>query len=119
MAKYLEIIRGQNAENVDIIVFPEMTLRNDGAYVPDPNEQIVPCYDDKYGTDMMELSCVARETDKYVVVNLLEISDCTAESQLALNDTRPCATNGLNKYNTNVVFDRNGIVVSRFSKYKY
>ncbi len=99
---------------MDIIVFPEATLSNDGAYVPSKEESVIPCYDAKYGEVMMQLSCVAHETEKYVVVNLLEISDCTPESQLALNDTRPCSSSGLNKYNTIVVFDRNVRVVSRF-----
>lgn len=49
----------------------------------------------------------------YIVINLTEKSNCTEESQKALNDSRPCASNGLNRYNANVVFDRSGVVVSR------
>lgn len=52
----------------------------------------------------------------YVVINLIEKSNCTESSQIALNDSRPCAPNGLNRYNTNVVFDRNGVVISRYRK---
>lgn len=52
----------------------------------------------------------------YVVINLTEKSNCTESSQKALNDSRPCASDGLSRYNANVVLDRNGVVVSRYRK---
>lgn len=52
----------------------------------------------------------------YIVINLTEKSNCTESSQKALNDSRPCASDGLNRYNANVVFDRSGAVVSRYRK---
>lgn len=112
--KYLEIIRSIEAADVDILVFPESTLSRMGSYIPEPETLTIPCYDDKYDEIVMELSCAAREKETYIVVNLSEISDCTDESQIALNDTRRCSSSGLNRYNTNVVFDRTGAVVSRF-----
>lgn len=53
-------------------------------------------------------------SDMYIVINLTEKSNCTEESQKALNDSRPCSSDGLNHYNANIVLDRSGVVVSRY-----
>ncbi|XP_017023271.1 vanin-like protein 1 [Drosophila kikkawai] len=65
-----------------------------------------------YEEFLVTLSCAARNASKYVVINLTEKERCKDVPE----DTRPCAPDGLNTYNTNVVFDRQGVVVSRYRK---
>ncbi|XP_030380912.1 vanin-like protein 2 [Scaptodrosophila lebanonensis] len=116
---FLEIIGSENASATDIIVFPEATLNSQqtATFVPEPKLLIVPCLDDPNATYYHELlvriSCAAREFSKYVVINVNEKQVCSENAQ---NDPRPCAPNDLNIYNTNVVFDRNGTVMSRYRK---
>ncbi|EDW52975.1 GM12590 [Drosophila sechellia] len=118
LAGYLEIIHSQNATSTDIIVFPESTLNSAGSttFVPNPEDQINPCLSDPnatyYEEFLVTLSCAARNASKYIVINLTEKQKCEDVPE----DTRPCASNGLNVFNTNVVFDRQGVVVSRYRK---
>ncbi|XP_016986846.2 vanin-like protein 1 [Drosophila rhopaloa] len=115
---YVEIIHSENASATDIIVFPESTLNSVGSttFVPNPDDQINPCLSDPnatyYEEFLVTLSCAARNASKYIVINLTEKQKCTDVPE----DTRPCASNGLNVFNTNVVFDRQGVVVSRYRK---
>ncbi|KAH8327511.1 hypothetical protein KR067_004939, partial [Drosophila pandora] len=118
VAAYVDIINSENASSTDIIVFPESTLNDHSSttFVPDPKELVNPCLSDPNATYFEEflvtISCAARNASKYVVINLTEKQKCEDVPE----DTRPCASNGLNVYNTNVVFDRQGVVVSRYRK---
>ncbi|XP_017064084.1 vanin-like protein 2 [Drosophila eugracilis] len=118
LAAYVEIIQSRNASLTDIIVFPESTLNDMGptTFVPKPEDQINPCLSDPnltlYEEFLVTLSCAARNASKYIVINLTEKQKCEDVPE----DTRPCASNGLNVFNTNVVFDREGVVVSRYRK---
>ncbi|EDW52974.1 vanin-like protein 1 [Drosophila sechellia] len=118
LAGYVEIINSENANATDIIVFPESTLNSAGSttFVPNPEDQINPCLSDPnatyYEEFLVTLSCAARNASKYIVINLTEKQKCEDVPE----DTRPCASNGLNVFNTNVVFDRQGVVVSRYRK---
>ncbi|XP_061400808.1 vanin-like protein 1 [Musca vetustissima] len=114
---YLDILASQEAENLDIVVFPESTLNsNDQAtFVPDPQKSLIALCDDAediYHNLLKQLSCAARKYNRYLVINLTEKELCSSVPE----DPRPCASNGLNIYNTNVVFDRKGQVVSRYRK---
>uniref|UniRef100_A0A1A9WT10 CN hydrolase domain-containing protein n=1 Tax=Glossina brevipalpis TaxID=37001 RepID=A0A1A9WT10_9MUSC len=115
---YKEIIGSPEAEDVDIIVFPEGTLNNDFqlSYVPSKKDNIVPCLlseeENIYADFLIELSCAARTFKKYLVINLMEKEICWINS----HDPRQCSRNGLNIFNTNVVFDRDGRVISRYRK---
>ncbi|XP_013100718.2 vanin-like protein 1 [Stomoxys calcitrans] len=118
LAGYLEILASKEAESLDIIVFPESTLNNndDMTFVPNPSKvKVIPC-DAEEGEDyhnvLKQLSCAARKYAKYLVINLTEKELCSE----VLEDPRPCASNGLNIFNTNVVFDRQGTVISRYRK---
>ncbi|XP_037046246.1 vanin-like protein 1 [Bradysia coprophila] len=117
LLQYINIIHSEDAKQLDIIVFPEMTLSTSGSLIPNPEDKIVPCGNEAYDSIIQGISCSAIDSSVYVVVNIHEKSECTKESQATLNDNRPCALNGLNIYNTNVVFDRNGTVVSRYRKF--
>lgn len=95
-------------EEPDIIVFPEHILFNEViTYVPDPKDKIVPCEQLDYDYVLSELSCFARMAKKYIVINISEKELCSK------NDKCP---RGTLAYNTNVVFDRNGTVISRYRK---
>ncbi|XP_011183793.2 vanin-like protein 1 [Zeugodacus cucurbitae] len=116
---YIEILSSPEALETDIVVFPEGTLNNEfkTSYVPAPEAAIIPCLEanqsSRYEHFLIALSCAARDNRKYVIINLTEKEDCVANAAF---DPRPCATNGLNIYNTNVVFDREGRVISRYRK---
>lgn len=116
---YTEILSSAEALETDIVVFPESTLNNEfkPTYVPAAEDAIIPCLlanqSSRYENFLIALSCAARTNRKYVVINLTEKEDCAANAAF---DPRPCATNGLNTYNTNVVFDREGRVISRYRK---
>ncbi|KAF4522505.1 hypothetical protein B566_EDAN002590 [Ephemera danica] len=101
-----------------IIVFPEYGLTGtqisedrDAARavsheVPAPGLQLVPCdeYHSGLGYEIVgQLSCIAKENEMYVVANLIEKLNCPN-----------CSDDSLLLFNTNVVFDRAGVVVARF-----
>ncbi|XP_050328279.1 vanin-like protein 1 [Bactrocera neohumeralis] len=118
LAGYLEIISSEAAEPTDIIVFPESTLNggDTATYVPEPESATTPCLlgnTSDYSDFLVQISCAARAARKYIVINLTERSQCVVSAA----DPRPCAPNGLNIFNTNVVFDREGKVISRYRKW--
>ncbi|XP_067634735.1 vanin-like protein 1 [Eurosta solidaginis] len=114
------IIESNATRDLDILVFPEYVLNNVEArtFVPDPSLKISPCEIPDYDLFLTEISCAVRSRQVYVVMNLMEKVFCA-------NDTSKvgtCDPSGLNSYNTNVVFDRQGRVISRYRKshlYKY
>lgn len=103
------IIQDPNAEKSDIVVFPEGILNFDGlTYVPEPQDKVIPCEELDYHYSLSELSCYARSIEAYLVVNVNEKVLCSGEYQ--------CPVKGYFTYNTNVVFDREGMVVSKYRK---
>lgn len=57
---------------------------------------------------LSRISCEAKEASMYVVINHREKVDCNCEN---------CPADGYLIYNTNVVFDRKGVVIARYRKY--
>lgn len=117
LARMKNIIESEETKNLDILVFPEFVLNNLDmmTYVPDPRENVAPCEIPNFDFFLTELSCAARSRKIYVVVNLVEKYHCTTKDQ-------HCGSDGLKVYNTNVVFDRAGRVISRYRKthlYRY
>ncbi|XP_073828406.1 biotinidase [Musca autumnalis] len=116
MERMKSIIESDATKNLDILVFPEYVLNNMDmlTYVPDPKDKIAPCEVANYDWFLTELSCAARSRKLYVVLNLMEKVKCN------ILDTS--CVNGLKIYNTNVVLDREGRVMSRYRKthlYRY
>ncbi|XP_055610841.1 vanin-like protein 1 [Uranotaenia lowii] len=111
--RYKRIINSVDANPVDIIVFPEYGLNTieTASFVPSPSDNLAPCNHLMYDPIVRDLSCIARQRQKYLVVNLIETSHCP-ESY----DWRDCAEDGLYRFNTNVVFDRDGFVIARYRK---
>uniref|UniRef100_U5ETE5 Putative biotinidase and vanin n=1 Tax=Corethrella appendiculata TaxID=1370023 RepID=U5ETE5_9DIPT len=115
LKNYLAIIESVEAKPLDIIVFPEGTLNSIETSSLVPKFGGVACGNSIYEEVVRNISCAAKNTRKYVVINLTEKLPCPDEDQP--NDSRPCAPNGEYKFNTNVVFDRSGSVVSKYRKY--
>ncbi|XP_052888132.1 vanin-like protein 1 [Anopheles moucheti] len=114
LAQYLTIIDSGEANVTDVIVFPEGTLNGyeTASFVPHPRDYIAPCNNLQYERVVRDISCAARNRKKYIVINLTEKAQCPEQS-----DTRPCSPDGLYHFNTNVAFDREGVVVSRYRKF--
>ena len=112
-------------QGADIIVFPE-----DGIYgmyfpkrslifpfmeyMPDPGVHWNPCkqpglYPD---TDVQTyLSCMAKDNGLYVVANIGDVQPCNRAT-----DSK-CPSDGRYQYNTNVVYDPDGLFISKYHKY--
>lgn len=117
---YANYIKHADAAAADIIVFPEMTLtdRVQAQLIPDASTKTVPCEMAEYSENpIQELSCAARDAAKYVVINIVMKRNCTAEKEENVEDTRECPESNINLYNTNVVFDRSGAVISVYRKF--
>lgn len=96
----MAFIKSEAAADVDIMVFPEVALNGQSTaqFVPDPSDQVVPCLDASYGNNPIQaISCAARNRTMYVVINM-------TSKRLSQGDVL--------LYNTNVVFDRAGKVIS-------
>ncbi|XP_022215051.2 LOW QUALITY PROTEIN: vanin-like protein 3 [Drosophila obscura] len=110
---YLELIGAANGSS-DILVFPEATLNSvlQLTAVPAQTEHSL-CEphdgdDPRVAEFLRRLACAARNARTYLVVNVKERAE---EEATSVGDR------GYSIYNTNVVFDRNGAVVSRYRKW--
>lgn len=110
------------AANVDIIVFPESCLnsRLAAVIVPTETDDVDLCTNVAYDQNLRNIACAARDLKKYVVVNLTMKRNCTEVHEMEHNHEHDehenehedeCEQEWL-LYNTNVVFDRNGKVIS-------
>lgn len=103
-------------EKADIIVFPEdgilfgFTDREEVSKwaedVPEPG--VVPC-SGNHSTLLANLSCLALNNNIYLVANIIDKKPCS-ESE------HGCPRDKTKFFNTNVAFDRNGTLVSRYHK---
>lgn len=117
---YSRIVAEAAEVGVDILIFPEYTLNNVAFpfEIPNPVEEVNPClHPERFDNLLIDLSCLARENEIYLCINLSESEECTEELQQARNDSRSCSSLGITRYNTNVVFDRNGTVIGRYRKF--
>uniref|UniRef100_A0A146LGU5 Vanin-like protein 2 n=1 Tax=Lygus hesperus TaxID=30085 RepID=A0A146LGU5_LYGHE len=103
-----QYIKRANEESADIIVFPEGALRGTDNLifltVPDPAQKVIPVGNQIYDESIQTLSLYAKNYSIYVAVNLHE------------RYTDPNTTKSF-KYNTNVVFNREGAIVARYRKF--
>lgn len=107
-------------QNVRIIVFPEYGLTGFGytresfrpflENIPDPKKQewnACEAQPDNSIAIMKRLSCLAKNNDIYIVVNMGDIKLCNKA-------TDPhCPADGRYQYNTNAVFDDAGKLIAR------
>lgn len=115
LAKLVNQIKSDVNKEADIIVLPEYALEEvEPLRVSNPVDKVTLCGNITYdGNPLQKISCAAQVASTYVVLNVLTQHNCTQE-KLNNNDTRPCASNDTNVYNSNVVFDRNGAVISMY-----
>lgn len=122
LRQYLEIMMSA-PQNLDIIVFPEMTLNamSTAVEISEPSQKIIPCDNGNYTTENLvkQISCSAKHFQRYVVVNIVTKVNCPDPEMIANNDKRNCSSraDGFSYYNTNVVFDRKGEIISRYRKF--
>lgn len=109
--------------NLDIIVFPESCLNNmiTAVEIPEPEEKVSPCDSEKFPVEnlLKQISCAAKNHQRYVVINLTTKVKCPDAEMVANNDTRNCSdrADGFSYYNTNLAFDRSGTLISRYRKF--
>ena len=80
--------------------------------IPDPFDQYNPCDTGKNsprGAIQYRLSCLAKSYGIYIVANFGTVIFCNADE--------PCPPDGRFQYNTNVVFDNRGTIVSVYHKW--
>ncbi|XP_048505970.1 vanin-like protein 1 isoform X2 [Athalia rosae] len=122
------IVKKASEYHADIIVFPENGLApglpnyqtnrthflSYSSTIPDANTD-TPCTNDStlVSPAIRLMSCTARSQSMYLMVNVVEMEDCTATG----TKFRPCPNDGYFFYNTNVAFNRNGTIVSRYRKF--
>ncbi|KAH8386647.1 hypothetical protein KR093_001706, partial [Drosophila rubida] len=113
---YISIIESNDTNDLDILVFPEYVLNNREVptFVPHPQLNITPCFEPDYELFLVEISCAVRARRLYVVLNLIEKELCGPS--YGSSTWNPCPANGVRFFNTNVVLDRDGRVVSRYRK---
>lgn len=122
VAATLEIYRNatKNAslELADIIVFPEDGILFDlkdreevnkwAEDIPEPG--VLPCLKENVTTPLLaNLSCMAQESHIYLVANIIDKKPCNTSDH-------GCPRDKIKYFNTNVAFDRNGTLVSRYHK---
>lgn len=115
--KYIDILSSEEAINVDILVFPENTLNKQVTAVIIPNENefdIDICTNLTYNENLRNIACAAKSLRKYVVINLTTKWNCTERA--GENNLDQC-TNEWELYNTNVVLNRDGVIISIYRKY--
>lgn len=122
LRQYLEIMTNAPS-NLDIIVFPEMTLNHLGTAfeIPEPEEEVCPCDSESYtpANLVKQISCAAKNYQRYVTVNMVTKVKCPDSDMIEQNDPRNCSDrqDGFSYYNTNVVFNRHGTLISRYRKF--
>ncbi|KAF5280344.1 hypothetical protein FQR65_LT03153 [Abscondita terminalis] len=111
--EYVNYIGEAADEAIDIIVFPEYGLYGDvvnaenidelSMEIPNPEFKISVCnlQNSNYSKALIDLSCAANGHRIYVVANIIEKHN---------------ASSNVTYYNTNIVFDREGALISRFRK---
>lgn len=115
--KYIDILYSPEAANVDILVFPENTLNRQDTAVIIPNENefdIDLCTNLTYNGNLRNIACAAKFLRKYVVINLTTKWNC---SERATEHNLEQCTKEWELYNTNVVLNRDGVVISIYRKY--
>ncbi|EDW62339.1 vanin-like protein 2 [Drosophila virilis] len=113
---FVAILESNDTADLDIIVFPEYVLSNleMATFVPHPSQNITPCYSPDYELFLVELSCATRSRGIYVVINVVEKELCG--NNYGSDTLNPCPAAGFRYFNTNIVMDRSGRVVSRYRK---
>ncbi|KAL7743924.1 hypothetical protein ACLKA6_003146 [Drosophila palustris] len=114
--EFIRIIESNDTDDLDILVFPEYVLNNRElpTFVPHPSQNVTPCFVPDYELFLVELSCATRARGFYVLLNVIEKELCG--QNYGSKTWNPCPADGVRLFNTNVVLDPKGRVVSRYRK---
>uniref|UniRef100_A0A1A7WLY4 Biotinidase n=1 Tax=Iconisemion striatum TaxID=60296 RepID=A0A1A7WLY4_9TELE len=130
MQRNLDVYEEQAAlaaqQGAQIIVYPEdgihgfnYTRSSISGYletIPDPDEGWNPCVDPGRfnNTEVLQrLSCMARRYYLYLVANMADLQPCP----LKTDRSSSCPSDGHWQFNTNVVFNSEGLLVARYHKH--
>jgi predicted amidohydrolase len=135
---YSDLVTISSKNGAQIIVFPEFGLNpidnNDRSQleevaerIPDPNGRFNPCNENKNKNETIiyRVSCMARDNSISVLVNMVDWVDCQPESAFIATkhqiSSKPepateCPVDAKFLYNTNVVFNEDGEIVSKYHK---
>lgn len=118
LAEYLKTIESNEASKLDILVFPESTLnRGSSLFLPEKGTNTNPCNDNQYADGpIKKISCATKKAQIYVVINVTEKSKCPDQEMHDNGDERECPDEYI-LYNTNIVFDREGTIISKYRKF--
>ncbi|KAK4878068.1 hypothetical protein RN001_010574 [Aquatica leii] len=116
---YLKILDDIGKKHkLDIVVFPEATLTitafvetkiDLSPYTFEISDSSDSLCTTQETTSLTRLACAAQKLKTYMVINLYERARCKPTSE--------CSKIGWEFYNTNIVFDRNGSVISKYRKF--
>lgn len=102
----VNIIKSDETEDVDIIVFPEMCINNaHSAIFIRQKPDLSPCEDKQMDSLIRDISCAAIQAQTYVVI---DVAMKESNSELESDDSDVIV------YNTVVVFDRNGFIIAKY-----
>lgn len=104
----VDIIKSPETKNVDIIVLPEGVFNRVPTAILLPTSTVF-CDDQNAHFLLRNISCAARDANKYVVIDAYFKIYCSDDDQTF------CAnkTDNTNMYNMAIAFDRNGIAVAK------
>lgn len=108
LQQMVEIIKSPETKNVDIMVLPEGLFNRLPTAILLPTSSLF-CDDEDAHFLLRNISCAARDANKYVVINAYFKIYCSDDDQTF------CAnkTDDTNVYNMAIAFDRNGIAVAK------
>ncbi|KAL7041185.1 hypothetical protein ACKWTF_000673 [Chironomus riparius] len=122
LKQYIEFMNDASS-SLDIIVFPEGTLNTilTATEILESEDEIAPCINPNYvNNNLLKLiSCSAQEHNRYVVINVITKAKCPDTEMILNDDPRNCddTRDGFSYYNTNIVFNRVGVIISSYRKY--
>ncbi|XP_061184849.1 pantetheinase-like [Saccostrea echinata] len=125
LLKYKEIAEEASRKLVDIIVFPEdgithywhtrQSARSYLEFIPDPKKEKWNSCNDPHrypNTEVQHfLSCLAKNNSLYLVANIGDVQPCNHNST-----SKTCPSDGHFQYNTDVVYDGNGMLIAKYHK---
>jgi len=118
LKQYIEFMNAAPS-SLDIIVFPEGTLNTILTAIE--ISESTPCNNSSYANNnlLKMISCSAQEHNRYVVINVITKAKCPDTEMILNDDPRNCddTRDGFSYYNTNIVFDRVGDIISSYRKY--
>lgn len=104
-----EILQSKEIDGVDIVVMPEAIFNRQNTAINLPNSNVSYCDDKNVHYLLRDMSCAARTSKKYLVIDFYAKVDCARDDQKFCSNQ----TDQTNLYNMAMVFDRKGDVVAK------